>query len=91
MPSILSDLSLGDPALKDVMSEGLEDLFEGMEPHLPSRPGVTERQQALATIALLFGTMTLARATASQPLSDEFLEAARAFLLRPEGSERPRK
>lgn len=91
MPSILSDLARGEPELRSVMSEGMEDLLKGMEAHLPARPGVTPRQQALATLALLFGTMTLARATAAQPMSDEFLEAARAFLLRAEGSERPRK
>jgi TetR/AcrR family transcriptional repressor of nem operon len=42
---------------------------------------VTARQKALATIVVCFGAMTLARATSSQPLSDELLSAARALLL----------
>jgi TetR/AcrR family transcriptional repressor of nem operon len=91
MPSILSELTRSEPRLQGVLSEGLEGLLAGMEEHLPERSGVTKRQQALATLALLFGTLTLARATASQALSDELLEASRAFLLRPEGPERPRK
>ena len=39
------------------------------------------RQQMLATVALCFGAMTLARATASQPLAAEILDAARALLI----------
>lgn len=91
MPSVLSELTRSEPMLQGVLAEGLGSLLEGMEKHLPSRPGVTARQQAVATLALLIGALTLARATASQPLSDEVLEAARAFLLRPEAPASPRQ
>jgi TetR/AcrR family transcriptional repressor of nem operon len=91
MPSVLSELTRSEPGLQGVLAEGLGGLLEGMEKHLPSRPGVTPRQQAVATLALLVGALTLARATASQPLSDEVLEAARAFLLRPEDPAGPQQ
>jgi len=91
VPSVLSELTRSEPMLQGVLAEGLGSLLEGMEKHLPPRPGVTPRQQAVATLALLFGALTLARATSSQPLSDEVLEAARAFLLGPEGPARPKQ
>jgi TetR/AcrR family transcriptional repressor of nem operon len=86
IPSVLSELTRTEPLLQGVLAEGLGSLLDSMEQHLPPRPGVTPRQQAVATLALLVGALTLSRATASQPLSDELLEAARAFLLGPEGS-----
>jgi len=85
IPSVLSELTRSEPLLQGVMADGLGSLLEGMEKHLPPRPGVTPRQQAVATLSLLIGALTLARAMSSQPLSDEILEAARAFLLRSEG------
>jgi TetR/AcrR family transcriptional repressor of nem operon len=91
MPSVLSELTRSEPLLQGALAEGLENLLAGMKGHLPARPGVTERQQALATLALLFGTLTLSRALTSQGLADEVLEASRAFLLRPEDARPARK
>lgn len=81
MPSILSDLTRAPPEVQAAFTEELEALAREVEAHLSNEGGVTARQRALATIALCFGTMTLARATASQPFSDELLEAARALVL----------
>lgn len=91
IPSVLSEIARGEPELQSALAEGFGSLLEGMEKHLPGRPGVTPRQQAVATLSLLIGALTLARATASQPLSDEVLEAARAFLLRSEESAPPKQ
>ncbi|XXF80382.1 TetR/AcrR family transcriptional regulator [Myxococcaceae bacterium GXIMD 01537] len=82
MPTILSELTRSEPPVQAVLVEGLEAVLQEMEAHLPPRPGVTARQQALATLALMFGTLTLSRAASSQALSDELLEASRAFVLR---------
>jgi TetR/AcrR family transcriptional repressor of nem operon len=81
MPSILSDLTRATPQVQATLVEGLDALAREAEAHLSDEKGLTARQRALATIALCFGTMTLARATASQPFSDELLQAARALLL----------
>jgi len=80
MPSVLSDLTRGTPASREALVEGLEALAGAIGERVPG-DGVTERKRALATVALLFGAMTLARATRPLPLSDEILEAARDFLL----------
>ncbi|WP_224365139.1 TetR/AcrR family transcriptional regulator [Hyalangium versicolor] len=81
MPSLLSDLTRASPEVQATYAEQLDALARRIQEHLDDEGGVTTRQKALATIAMCFGTMTLARATSSQPLSDELLEAARALLL----------
>jgi TetR/AcrR family transcriptional repressor of nem operon len=81
MPSVLSDLTRGTPEAQQALAEGLEGLVAEMAARVPGEDGVTARQRALATVAFLIGSMTVARATRGLPLSDEILEAARAFLL----------
>ncbi|MBN9686757.1 MULTISPECIES: TetR/AcrR family transcriptional regulator [unclassified Corallococcus] len=81
MPSLLSDLTRAAPEVQAAFAQGLEDLVGQAQTHLPAREGATPRQQMLATVTLCFGAMTLARATASQPLSGEILDAARALLV----------
>jgi TetR/AcrR family transcriptional repressor of nem operon len=81
MPSLLSDLTRATPEVQATLAEGLDALAREAQAHLADEKDLTARQKALATIALCFGAMTLARATASQPFSDELLQAARALLL----------
>jgi len=81
MPSLLSDLTRASPEVQATFAEELDALARKAQEHLKDEPGVTARQKALATIVVCFGAMTLARATSSQPLSDELLAAARALLL----------
>jgi TetR/AcrR family transcriptional repressor of nem operon len=81
MPSVLSDLTRSSPEVQAMLAEELDALARDAQAHLEDEPGMTARQKALATIVVCFGAMTLARATASQPLSDELLAAARALLL----------
>ncbi|RKH37751.1 TetR/AcrR family transcriptional regulator [Corallococcus llansteffanensis] len=81
MPSLLSDLTRAPPEVQASFGEGLEELVDAAKGQLPAREGATPRQQMLATVALCFGAMTLARATGSQAVSAEILDAARALLL----------
>ncbi|WP_375757900.1 TetR/AcrR family transcriptional regulator [Corallococcus exercitus] len=81
MPSLLSDLTRAKPEVQAAFGQGLEALVGEAQAQLPAREGATPRQQMLATVALCFGAMTLARATASQPLAGEILDAARALLI----------
>lgn len=81
MPSLLSDLTRATPEVQAAFGRGLEDLVREAQVQLPAREGATPRQQMLATVTLCFGAMTLARATASQPLAGEILDAARALLV----------
>jgi TetR/AcrR family transcriptional repressor of nem operon len=80
MPSLLSDLTRATPEVQATLAEGLDALAREVQAHLEDEQDVTARQKALAAIALCFGAMTLARATASQPFSDELLQAARALM-----------
>ncbi len=80
MPSLLSDLTRASPEVQATFAEELEALVREAQAHLDDEAGVTARQRAVAAIALCFGAMTLARATSSQPFSNELLEAARALL-----------
>ena len=82
LPSVLSDFTRATPEVQAMLTEELDVLARDVQAHLEEEPGVTARQRALATLALCFGAMTLARATASQPFSDEVLAAARALLRR---------
>ncbi|MDY7232029.1 TetR/AcrR family transcriptional regulator [Hyalangium rubrum] len=91
MPSLWSDLTRASPSTQAVLIEELELLLREVEARLRDEPGATARQRALATVAMCFGTMTLARATRSQPLSDELLQAAHAFLLASEQESSPRR
>jgi TetR/AcrR family transcriptional repressor of nem operon len=81
MPSLLSDVTRATPEVQAAFAQGLEALVGGGQVQLPEREGATPRQQMLATVALCFGAMTLARATATQPLAGEILDAARALLV----------
>ncbi|RYZ35507.1 MAG: TetR family transcriptional regulator [Myxococcaceae bacterium] len=81
MPSLLSDLTRAQPEVQAAFGEGLEKLVGAAQGQLPAREGATPRQQMLATVALCFGAMTLARAAGSQVVSAEILDAARALLL----------
>ncbi|MCP3143764.1 TetR/AcrR family transcriptional regulator [Pyxidicoccus xibeiensis] len=81
LPAVVSDLARGTPEAREVFAQGVDGLAAEMAARVPGLDGVTARKRALATVAFLIGTMTLARATKGLPLSDELLEAARDFLL----------
>jgi hypothetical protein len=52
-----------------------------------ARTAAARRRKALAETAMLVGSLTLARATRGDAISDEFLAAARAALLGEAGDE----
>lgn len=77
LPAVLSDVVRGEPALKQTLSRELELTVEAIAAHLPGDEKASARERALAAYALCIGTLTLAKATAGTPLSDELLSAAR--------------
>jgi TetR/AcrR family transcriptional repressor of nem operon len=77
MPASLSDVVRGEPALKETLSQQVELMVEGIAANLSGDARASARERALATYALCIGTLSLARATAGTPLSDELLMAAR--------------
>jgi TetR/AcrR family transcriptional repressor of nem operon len=67
--------------LRKTFAAGVEGMVEGVAAMLGGRGRTAKREEALADVALLVGSLVLARATKGQPISDEFLQAAREALL----------
>ncbi len=62
------------------MAARLAGLAPGAEPDTP--PDAAAQQQALVEMATMVGALILSRATRGDPISDDILHSARAFLLR---------
>ena len=67
--------------LRKAFAAGAEGMVDGVSAMLSGRGKASRREEALANVALLVGSLVLARATKGQPISDEFLLAAREALV----------
>lgn len=77
LPAVMSDVVRGEAELKEALARELEVTVEAMVAHLPGDERASARERALTTFALCVGSLSLARATAGTPVSDELLSAAR--------------
>jgi TetR/AcrR family transcriptional repressor of nem operon len=68
-----------DAPARDAYAEGVEGMLQDLSAMDPS----ANREDVLLRLATLVGTVTLARATVGQPISDELLAAVRAVLAAP--------
>jgi TetR/AcrR family transcriptional regulator, transcriptional repressor for nem operon len=66
--------------VRQAYSNGLRVLVDILVSFSKSRQSKKVRQRALARMSILVGAVTLARAVRDDPLSDEILVAARAYL-----------
>ncbi|HEX8705808.1 MAG TPA: TetR/AcrR family transcriptional regulator [Myxococcaceae bacterium] len=91
LPAVLSDVVRGDPELKETLSREVELIVEAFAANLSGDARASARERALAAYALCIGTLSLAKATAGTPLSDELLTAARraSVLMAETSSSRP--
>ena len=69
-----------ESGLRQTFMDGLDSLLGTFAPLMDTGDEARDRQQALVQYSLMVGALTLARATRGDALSDEILEAARAFL-----------
>jgi TetR/AcrR family transcriptional repressor of nem operon len=76
-----TELARAEPAVRQACSEGIEQIVDVVAESTLAGSAAQARQEAIATMATLIGTVVLARATADSALSDEFLAAGRAALL----------
>ncbi len=76
-----NDAARSGKIVRDAFAEGLEPLIEILAQSIPGRSKAARRRKAVATMATLVGALTLARAVAGSPLSDEILQATRRELL----------
>jgi TetR/AcrR family transcriptional repressor of nem operon len=85
LPATISELTRADKATRFAMAEAVEQVAQAFTQHAreaeetqagaTSRADITPRERALATMALLVGGLTTARALRGHALSDELLAA----------------
>ncbi len=79
MPAIVGEVATSTPEHRDVLAEQILALADELASHLHGAKEGTKRGTALALIALMYGGISLARASKGTELSDEILRACRAF------------
>ncbi|AKV03717.1 Transcriptional regulator, TetR family [Labilithrix luteola] len=77
LPAVVGDVATSHPALQSELATFVEAYVKELAPHVPDASRA--RSVALATIAIMYGGLTLARAVGAGPLSDEILAACRSF------------
>ncbi|AYH46765.1 TetR family transcriptional regulator [Dickeya fangzhongdai] len=70
-----------DKPVREVYLNGVKAMLGRLESLSETEDHEQRRQQALTQVVLLAGALMLSRATAGDPLSDEFLAAAKKALL----------
>ena len=76
LPAVVGDAAQASPMIRDALADELGRHADTLAALLH---GERRRHKALALVALMYGGLGLARALAGTPLSDEILEACRAF------------
>ncbi|WP_226051249.1 TetR/AcrR family transcriptional regulator [Dickeya chrysanthemi] len=67
--------------IREVYLNGVKDMLGRLESLSDKEDGEQRRQQVLTQATLLIGALVLSRSTCGDPLSDEFLAAAKKALL----------
>jgi TetR/AcrR family transcriptional repressor of nem operon len=78
LPSAASEVAREGEPYRTALEKKLQGLVSDLE-HVLGGKGASNRQRAVATLALMVGALTLARAVQGTPLSDELLQSARAM------------
>jgi TetR/AcrR family transcriptional regulator, transcriptional repressor for nem operon len=79
--ALCTDAARSGKAVRKAFADGLEPLIDILAEAIPGRSKAVRRRKAVAAMAELVGSLILARAVKSAPLSDELLDAARHDLL----------
>jgi TetR/AcrR family transcriptional repressor of nem operon len=79
MPAVVGEIGTTASEHGSAFSEQLESLATQLQSVLPGdRAKAEERQETLALIALMYGSLALSRAVRESPLSEQLLKAGRA-------------
>jgi TetR/AcrR family transcriptional regulator, transcriptional repressor for nem operon len=78
LPAVVGDVAQAGEPVREALAAELEDYAAALGEQLPGAPA-ERRQHALATVALLYGGLSLARALEGTPLSDDLLTACREY------------
>jgi TetR/AcrR family transcriptional repressor of nem operon len=78
-PAVVGEIATTANEHAEVLGEELDGFATELESYLPVTDKLPPRQLALATLALMYGGLSLARAVRGTALSDEIIRACRAF------------
>lgn len=78
--ALAGDAARGGDAVKQVFAEGVGNLVATLEGQMPATEAGERREQALAMLSTLVGSLLLSRAVGDSALSSELREAARKSL-----------
>jgi TetR/AcrR family transcriptional repressor of nem operon len=78
-----SELPHQEPQVRAAATARIREMAALVEDHLPGRASAARREQALAVVAGLVGTLMLARAVDDPALAESLRSAGRRFLLAP--------
>ncbi|WP_457422763.1 TetR/AcrR family transcriptional regulator [Roseateles sp. P5_E7] len=78
--ALAGDAARGGPAVKGVFAEGVESLVATLQGQMPAADEGEKREQALAMLSTMVGSLLLSRAVGDKGLSRELREAARKSL-----------
>ncbi|HEY1098888.1 MAG TPA: TetR/AcrR family transcriptional regulator [Myxococcota bacterium] len=90
LPAVVGEVGTTSPSYGGVVAEQLEAMVAALSEVVPSSSSssssssskLSKRTVALATVAMMYGGLSLARAVRGAPLSDEILKACRAAAAR---------
>jgi TetR/AcrR family transcriptional regulator, transcriptional repressor for nem operon len=78
IPAVISEAAGAGEPVREALRDEFEAHVKVLTEHLEGR-SATRRRQALATLALMYGGLAMARAVKGTPLSEEILEACREY------------
>ncbi len=79
LPAVAGEIGSTQVAHRAALAEQVELMAEALTEHAGESQGITARQLALGMVALMYGGLSLARASLGTELSDDMLRACRAF------------
>ncbi len=77
LPAAAGEAALAGDEVREAIAEELDGLAEDLAAQLREAGVAASRREALALVSTMVGGLTLARAAAGTPLSDELLQACR--------------
>lgn len=81
LPAVVGDIARDGGELGDALAQELEVYAADVANEVPGATPEERRSKALATLATMYGGLSLARAVRGTPLSDEILKACRTAAL----------
>lgn len=80
LPATVGEIARADQPVRDALAGEIDSYVSELEPKLSEVGVASPRGEALATLSLMVGGLTLARALKGTPLSDEVLRACRGHV-----------